>query len=398
MSEVIQMHIQETIQTGGGGGSDAIWLPNVSEEGVISWSKSTTTTAPTARNIKGADGADGADGQDGADGRGITSIVKTATSGNVDTYTITYTDSTTQTYTVTNGVNGVNGQDGEDGLGIKSVDINASNHLIITYDDDTTKDAGEIQGGGGTTVVANPTLVGTEDNLTGLQVGNTKYKVPSGGSGSATWGGITGTLANQTDLKAALDGKTDSEDFAAVELCFEEAPSQIIHLFDNDSGTIKGITYSIQNDICTFSGTATSGSFVIYTKKLAAGTYTMSCDQTTGTGYFNVGKTKTIGGANTNLWSYPSNTPVRTFTLDDEYYLRFAKYNGESIDISFRLWANSGETPLPYDDTSSLVLTEDALPESVKELIDEQPKFISVVEFNTKAEDMMNNNNINILY
>jgi len=35
---------------------------------------------------------------------------------------------------------------------------------------------------GGTTVVANPTLVGTEDNLTGLQVGETKYKVPQGGS------------------------------------------------------------------------------------------------------------------------------------------------------------------------------------------------------------------------
>ena len=32
-------------------------------------------------------------------------------------------------------------------------------------------------------VVANPTLAGTESDLTGLQVGNTKYKVPSGGSG-----------------------------------------------------------------------------------------------------------------------------------------------------------------------------------------------------------------------
>lgn len=37
-------------------------------------------------------------------------------------------------------------------------------------------------GGGGTEVVANPTLAGTEADLTGLQVGDTKYKVPSGGS------------------------------------------------------------------------------------------------------------------------------------------------------------------------------------------------------------------------
>lgn len=38
-------------------------------------------------------------------------------------------------------------------------------------------------GGGGTTVVANPILEGTEPDLTGLQVGDTKYKVPEGGSG-----------------------------------------------------------------------------------------------------------------------------------------------------------------------------------------------------------------------
>ena len=34
---------------------------------------------------------------------------------------------------------------------------------------------------GGTTVVANPTLVGPESDLEGIQIGETKYKVPSGG-------------------------------------------------------------------------------------------------------------------------------------------------------------------------------------------------------------------------
>lgn len=42
----------------------------------------------------------------GLDGRGIVSIAKTGTSGLVDTYTITYTDETTSTFTVTNGANG----------------------------------------------------------------------------------------------------------------------------------------------------------------------------------------------------------------------------------------------------------------------------------------------------
>ena len=54
----------------------------------------------------GATGADGANGQDGADGVGIASITKTGTSGLVDTYTITYTNGTTSTFTVTNGQDG----------------------------------------------------------------------------------------------------------------------------------------------------------------------------------------------------------------------------------------------------------------------------------------------------
>ena len=42
-------------------------------------------------------------------------------------------------------MDGVDGADGADGRGIDSVDIDANNHLIITYDDGTDHDAGEIQ-------------------------------------------------------------------------------------------------------------------------------------------------------------------------------------------------------------------------------------------------------------
>lgn len=48
----------------------------------------------------------------GADGRGIASIIKTGTSGLVDTYTITYTDNTTSTFEVTNGAQGEQGPSG----------------------------------------------------------------------------------------------------------------------------------------------------------------------------------------------------------------------------------------------------------------------------------------------
>lgn len=58
------------------------------------------------QGVPGADGQDGADGADGAPGNGIVSITKTATAGLVDTYTITYTNGTTSTFTVTNGQDG----------------------------------------------------------------------------------------------------------------------------------------------------------------------------------------------------------------------------------------------------------------------------------------------------
>ena len=67
-----------------------------------------------------------AKGETGSDGRGIVSVEKTGTSGNVDTYTITYTDETTSTFTVTNGTDG---QDGSDGL-TPSIDPDTKHWMI----------------------------------------------------------------------------------------------------------------------------------------------------------------------------------------------------------------------------------------------------------------------------
>ena len=66
----------------------------------------------------------------GAEGRGIASIVKTSTSGLVDTYTITYTDNTTSTFTVTNGAQG---EDGAPGATISSVEKTATVGKVDTY-------------------------------------------------------------------------------------------------------------------------------------------------------------------------------------------------------------------------------------------------------------------------
>lgn len=79
--------------------------------------------------------------------------VTSVTGGNKVTFSWKNDEDQTQEseLTVLNGAKGDDGADGADGLGIKSVEIDSSNHLIVTYDDDTTEDAGEIEGGGEST-------------------------------------------------------------------------------------------------------------------------------------------------------------------------------------------------------------------------------------------------------
>lgn len=78
-------------------------------------------------------------GDDGEDGTSIANITKTGSSGLVDTYTVTLTDGTTYTFTVTNGQNGTDGQDGqdgadgEDGVGIADIEKTSTVGLVDTY-------------------------------------------------------------------------------------------------------------------------------------------------------------------------------------------------------------------------------------------------------------------------
>ena len=81
--------------------------------------------------------------------KGISSIAKTGTSGLVDTYTITYTDGTTATFTVTNGAQGSQGPagpqgpqgptgaDGEDGVSPEvSISTITGGHRVTITDAD----------------------------------------------------------------------------------------------------------------------------------------------------------------------------------------------------------------------------------------------------------------------
>lgn len=55
----------------------------------------------------------------------------------------------------------------------------------------------------------NPTISVTVDKVTGVLIAPANFYVanPPPGGGGAAWGGITGTLSNQTDLASALSGK-----------------------------------------------------------------------------------------------------------------------------------------------------------------------------------------------
>lgn len=104
---------------------------------------------------------------------------------------------------VMDGEKGDKGNKGDTGIGIASVSVNSNNHLIITYEDSNTEDAGQI-------VVTTATFGGMLDvEFTDLADGQIakynaethKWENAEDGGGSASWKDITGILtAGQTEI------------------------------------------------------------------------------------------------------------------------------------------------------------------------------------------------------
>lgn len=111
------------------------------------------------------------------------------------------------------------------------------------------------QGGGGTEVIANPTLVGTEPDLTGLQVGDDKYKVPDPGTTvvanptlAGTESDLVGLQVGDTKYKISAGGAAADDTWTATALYKrlgwdENASRQTLHDFrahiDVDSATTR---------------------------------------------------------------------------------------------------------------------------------------------------------------
>lgn len=174
-------------------------------------------------------------------GRGIVSITKQSSSGLVDTYKITYTSGASSTFTVTNGQDtsaiSVNRSGVTQGWTSSTWSSYAQNagapsggtcyYEILTVDGATKYDTfvprymlnftgvvyvtvldGQIRVETSVNVIGQYWINGAIIRGSNNTQNNTTVYHPGGGGG--TWGNITGTLSNQTDLQNALNGKLDT--------------------------------------------------------------------------------------------------------------------------------------------------------------------------------------------
>ena len=218
--EALLIELKETIEAGGGGGgtSTIAWKPSVASDGTISWTRTASETKPDDQNIKGPKGDTGSQGPKGDTG-------ETGATGPQGPKGDTGETGATGAQgpkgdTGETGAQGPKGDDGDPGLGIKQVSINLENHLIVTYDDDTTEDAGAIPVGSSTlsdltdTAITSP----TDGQVLTYNSTTSKWENADGGETKDTvkyefvtksTGGQNAAITVSKYLNGVLDSSTD---------------------------------------------------------------------------------------------------------------------------------------------------------------------------------------------
>lgn len=188
----------------------------------------------------GTNGTNGNDGSDGSNGRGITSILRTSgdgSAGSLDTYTITYTDTSTSTYNVRNGANGSNGTNGTNGTNGQGVPTGGTTGQYLRktsgtdyateWDTVTLSDLGISDGTNGQVLTTNGsgtftfTTVSGGGGGTGLGARQSAAVTSGSIANNATWtGSITGfktyaLLKIQTSAAAWVRLYTDAASLTA---------------------------------------------------------------------------------------------------------------------------------------------------------------------------------------
>ena len=72
----------------------------------------------------------------------VTDVVLSSSSGNTETYTITFSDGSKYDFTVRNGA------DGADGIGIEDAEVNSDGELVLILTDESTINVGMVAGVG----------------------------------------------------------------------------------------------------------------------------------------------------------------------------------------------------------------------------------------------------------
>ena len=210
------------------------------------------------------DSGKSAEGIKGDTGNGISSIAKTETEGLVDTYTITFTNGDTTTFTVTNGADGTNGESAYDiavdngyvgtqeewlaslvggtgaaGVGIRNAYIDEALHLILELSDDRVIDAGYV---GATIAPATHTVTFIDNDNTVLK---TQTGILSGNAATAP------EISAKPGLRfAGWDTAFDSvTSDLTVKATYEIEHNQLYFAFtDNEDGTTTA-TLSAKGDV-----------------------------------------------------------------------------------------------------------------------------------------------------
>lgn len=252
-------------------------------------------------------------------GNGILSVKKTGTAGLADTYTITFTNGTTSTYVVTNGK----------GITVieKTATVGLTDAYTITYNDGTTSTF-TVSNGNGIASVAKTGTAGLVDTytITFTDGTSTTFEVTNG---SDTWGQITGTLSDQTDLQNALDDKANA--------ITETASGAMVTIEDGAEAPVKSLTVGIEpvQDLHGYDSPWPAGGGV---NKLACPTAQSDTNNgitvsTNGTGIYKITGTATGGG--TFVFD------VTPFTTPSSGYLHLMN-NVANSNITFSLRDSSG--------------------------------------------------------
>lgn len=195
----------------------------------------TTVTTTSVRGEKGARG------DKGADGRSITNVIKTGTSGLVDTYKIKFSDNTHSTFTVTNGAS------------IKSIEKTGTAGLVDTYKVTLTNNATStftVTNGNGIASVALQSgthAAGTSDvyKITFDNGQHTTFSVYNGMNGT----GATSTVNNKSPDENGNVTLTASDVGAASDGDLQILNETLETKINQKQDTTASLTAGSQNDI-----------------------------------------------------------------------------------------------------------------------------------------------------